>query len=514
MAAKIITFASIYVGTYEVSMKIFELSTTRKRIKQIDQLKKRLDLGQDIIRNGRFSSAVTEELCQVLGAFNKVMKGYALDDYRAFAGPYFLSAQNHSFVIDQIKVRANIELRTLSNSEHRFISYQSVASMEGFDSYTKEGAAVVDIGGASLQITVFIKGKVVTTQHLVLGTLRIKEKMENIGTSSLSNYKKQIREQIDKEMEVFREMYLQKDALKYVILIGDYCTEIMSHIERKDGNPVVATEPFLKYLHKLQNHNLEHLAEELNLSNEKDPLVIPALLLIQRTTEELAAQYAWVPGASISSGIAYHYARQKKLLPSGHDYEEDVRSAAINMAKRYNGYTKHVQSQVEICKILFDAMKKNHGMGKRERLLLEVAAILHDSGKYISFVNAPDCSYDIIMASEIIGLSHEEREIVACVVKYNVSELDPYDDLADKLDQVGYGKVAKLCVILRLANALDRSHKQKIKKMKASLKEGKLLVTVETEEDISLEKSAFEGKIEGFEFVYGISPVLHERRVY
>ena len=33
---------------------------------------------------------------------------------------------------------------------------------------TKEGAAVVDVGGESIQITLFSEGGVVTTQHLVL----------------------------------------------------------------------------------------------------------------------------------------------------------------------------------------------------------------------------------------------------------------------------------------------------------------------------------------------------------
>ena len=57
--------------------------------------------------------------------------------------------------------------------------------------------------------------------------------------------------------------------------------------------------------------------------------------------------------------------------------------------------------------------------GQIRRLLLQVAAILHDCGKYISFANGPSCSYDIIMASEIIGLTHKEREIIANTVLYN-----------------------------------------------------------------------------------------------
>ena len=87
-------------------------------------------------------------------------------------------------------------------------------------------------------------------------------------------------------------------------------------------------------------------------------------------------------------------------------------------------------------------MKKVHGLGRRERLLLQVAAILHDCGKYISFANGPSCSYDIIMASEIIGLTHKEREIIANTVLYNTWPLPDYEDLADKLDHDSYLTVA------------------------------------------------------------------------
>lgn len=52
-------------------------------------------------------------------------------------------------------------------------------------------------------------------------------------------------------------------------------------------------------------------------------------------------------------------------------------------------------------------------MGSRERLLLQIAVQLHDCGKYISMGDVAECSYRIIMATEIIGLSTEERRVIA-----------------------------------------------------------------------------------------------------
>ena len=152
-------------------------------------------------------------------------------------------------------------------------------------------------------------------------------------------------------------------------------------------------------------------------------------------------------------------------------------------------------------------------MGRRERLLLQVAAILHDCGKYISFSNGPHCSYDIIMASEIIGLTHLERQIIAYAVLYNTYPLAPYEEIADQLDQESYLVVAKLSAILRLSNAMDRSHKQKFKNVRAAVRGKELIITIETEGDIALEKALFDGKIAYFENVFCVKPVIKEKRV-
>ena len=62
---KIITFAAIYIGSYEVSMKIFEIRPNRK-LRQIDHLRSRLELGRDAYNKGIIGYELVEELCQVL----------------------------------------------------------------------------------------------------------------------------------------------------------------------------------------------------------------------------------------------------------------------------------------------------------------------------------------------------------------------------------------------------------------------------------------------------------------
>ena len=92
--------------------------------------------------------------------------------------------------------------------------------------------------------------------------------------------------------------------------------------------------------------------------------------------------------------------------------------------------------------------------------------------------------------------------------------LPQYDKLAYKISEESYITVAKLSAILRVANALDQSHKQKFKNTKVSLKDKELTILVESFEDISLEQALFETKTQYFENVFSIKPVLKEKRIY
>lgn len=147
---------------------------------------------------------------------------------------------------------------------------------------------------------------------------------------------------------------------------------------------------------------------------------------------------------------------------------------------------------------MFDATKKMHGMKERERLLLRMAVMLHDVGKYISLNNVADSSYNIIMSNEIIGLSHIEREMVALIAKYNTAVLPSYDELVmeSSLSAEQYLTVSELTAIVRLANALDRSHLQKIQSIRAVLKERELHLSLTVDRDFTLEQGLCQDKLD------------------
>jgi exopolyphosphatase/guanosine-5'-triphosphate,3'-diphosphate pyrophosphatase len=509
---QIITFAAIDIGSYEVGMKIMELSP-KNGIKEIDYVRHGIELGKDAYNYGKIGNEMLEELCQVLEDFTRIMKEYQVDDYRACATSAIRETKNCILILDKIRVRTGLNVEILSNSEQRFLGYKSIASNEeSFRKIIQKGTAIVDVGGGSIQISLFDKDALVSTENLRLGTMRIRERLSEVENRT-THFGDVIDEMINTELKSYKRLYLKDREIKNMILVGDYLSYFIKRT-RGAGGRSFTREEYQKLYQEVIARTPQEMAEQLGIMSDNISLLLPALIIYKRLIEETGAETIWIPGLNLADGLAYDYAEKKKILKSEHNFENDIVEAAKNIAKRYHSDKTHLAGMEYLALTIFDKMKRIHGMSKRERLLLQIAVLLHDCGKYISMNHTAECSYQIVMATEIIGLSHREREIIANAIRFNTEEFASFEEFSvgSSLDKQDYLLIAKLSAILRVANSMDRSHKQKFKNIKVTLKEKELLVVVDTAQDITLEQGLFTHKAEFFETIFSIRPVIRQKR--
>lgn len=146
-----------------------------------------------------------------------------------------------------------------------------------------------------------------------------------------------------------------------------------------------------------------------------------------------------------------------------------------------------------------------------DKVLLQTAAYLHNIGKYVSLRNYNVYNYNLISTADILGFSEEQCRIVAQITylyTLNRPELQGSDilPLAPQITP----QVAKLAAILRAADSLDVSGKQKIKDCTMSIKGDELKVTVKSREDLALEEWTFSRRGSFFEEVFGLHLVLEK----
>lgn len=511
------TFASIDVGSFETSMKIFEFSG-KNHMREVECLRQSIDLGSDTYANGKISNEKMEELCRVLKEYAAVMKAYKVEGYQAYGTSAIRETENTVIIQDKIAQRTGIRVETLSNSEQRFLDYKSIAAKsETFRRILEEKTAIVDIGGGSIQLSLFDNDVLVSTNNIRLGVLRLQEMLNHLNAKS-SQVETFIEELAAAQLATYKKLYLKDREIKNIIVVDDYLSFWAAKQARGDENKTLLDmEQLQNLIDGLRGRNLSQSALAMDMSEEKIPLLFVSAVLTRRIAVLMGATCIWAPGVTLCDGIAYEYAEKNKMFKDEHDFEKDIIACAMNISKRYMGSRKRAETLEKITGTIFDNMKKIHGLGKRERLYLELAAILHDCGKYISLTEIGETSYNIIISTEIIGLSHREREIVASIVRFNHSPFHYYSSLKGRestLDRDSYLVVAKLTAILRLASSLDRSHKQKMKEVKALLRDNELILTVNTLEDIMLERGAFDSCAEFFTEVFSVKPVLKQKKSF
>lgn len=504
----VMTFAAIDIGSYEVSMKIFELS---KKIgfRELNDVRYSLELGKGVYSDGKLDTQMLDVLCETLNDFKRMMQDFGVVEYRACGTSALRELANPLIIVEQIYRRTGFKVEILSNAEQHFLGYKSIAAIErGFKKMIQKGTAILDVGGGSLQVSLFDKDALVTTQSLKMGSLRIRQRLQELEKTTI-HYDKLVEEFIRNDLTNFQRLYLKDRDIKNVILMGDFITDMIFQEEMKDK--IITRNEFMKRYEDTVDKTEDVLAQEMEIDPEYASLVVPTMVVCRSFIDIFQAEALWAPGVSLLDGIAYDYAEKKKFIRSVHNFENDILVTSKNIAKRYSSSKSHIQGTMNLCLNIFDSMKKVHGMGNRERLLIQIAALLHDCGKYISMGDVSECSYQIIMSTEIIGLSSLERKMIAYAVRYNTTAFVYYDEiqmLGAGIDRESYIKIAKMTAILRLANAMDRSHCQKVKGIKTVLKDRELQMVMDSSQDISLELGLLQDKVAFFEEVFGIRLVI------
>ena len=207
------TFAAIDVGSTDVTMKIYEI-TTKKKFRQLDYISSIIELGSDTYADGYISQKSIEQLCDILSGFTKKMREYGTLDYCAYATSAIREAKNNMMVLDLIKQRTNIEVKILSNSEHRFLMYKGLAvNTEYFEKIVEKNTAILDIGAGSIQISLMDNQKLTATQNIPIGALRVRERLKLFRYNN-AHLERIMEEFLANEIDSFQHYYLGEKKLR------------------------------------------------------------------------------------------------------------------------------------------------------------------------------------------------------------------------------------------------------------------------------------------------------------
>ena len=304
-------FAAVDIGAYNVQLKVFEI-TRDKGIVKIDNLRKELELGSEVYRNGKLSFKTIEELCQVLYDYLMIIKGYKITNYAVGITSGIRQASNINTILDRIKVRTGFDVKVLSNSEQRFLSFKAVASCEGkFDEFTKKSAAIVEVGSTSTQISIFENGALIATNNIRLGSIRFRELIYELSEDS-NHFDALIDELLVNDLQTFNRLYLQERRIENVIVIGEILTSDVRRYAPDFKDKIYPVSEFMDMRGKA-----------------------PCMKIYKKIIENFKAKSVLISDVDMCDAIAADYALENKKIKVAHNFEEDIIAAARSISKRY-----------------------------------------------------------------------------------------------------------------------------------------------------------------------------------
>jgi len=164
---------------------------------------------------------------------------------------------------------------------------------------------------------------------------------------------------------------------------------------------------------------------------------------------------------------------------------------------------------------LFDDLRPLHGLGPEERVILQGAACLHDIGWPESCRGSGHhkISARIIREQTWHCLSASEVNLVAQVARYH-RRAHPSSEHVDfhGLSQPHQRVVLVLASLLRIADAFDRSHVQRVRDVRARVGDGCIEITLFSPTEPAREIAAAAKKGDLCREVFGLELVFNFER--
>ena len=497
--------AVIDIGSNLVKMRISQLQD--RQCVDIDRLEYPIKLGHEVFNTGKISFESLKELSSILRGYTQVMAEYGVTQYKTVATTVFREAQNRAYVLDQLKIQNNMTIDVLEDDQEKTLIYSEILRVLENNSTPINNALISYIGTGSIGVAIYENHTMAYSQNIPMGSLKLHDMLKDIQEQTTDFYLV-LEEYLDSIVKHLSIPKL-KHPIENIVITGNEFELIakLCGIPLKKGRYMIDTTQVKELYKSVRNMPKEKISMIYDIPDTQAEALYSALAIYLRVLTLTSAQKVISPKIELWDAII----RQLLFPKSGSEYEEHVHQNALSCAQ---GLATHYQSdeahynavRVYAC-LIFDKMKKTHGLSARKRMILELACILHECGYYVNSKSHLLSTYDLIKNTDIYGLTDEDVLLIATISRYNEYKCPANNDPEYiRLSQKNRLAVSKLVAIFQLANALDKSQKQKLKSVKVRLKDGILTVSGETDENAYLEKWAFETSAPFFEEVFGIKP--------
>ena len=505
--------AAIDIGSNSIHMVVARIDADG-HFTLLDRAKEMVRLGKGTLAARALSREAMQAGMQVLATFKRLADTQQIDRIVAVATSAVREAKNGGDFIAQIGRELGIHVDLITGREEARLIHLAVSNaLDLRDAST----VLVDIGGGSVELVLAERGVVKAQESLKLGVLRLAERFIEHDPPARDEIES-LEEYLDRQLASF---FKRARDVELARLIGTSGTVLNlaaialqmdggSAPERLHGITLRAKD--VQRVRKLLVRSDREERQRLpGLDRRRADTIVPGAILIDQLMRRLEVGELTTCEWALREGVLLDFIRgHRREIEENETIPDPRRRSVVHLGRRLNFEETHSQQVARLALTLFDHTAERHGLGTREREWLEFAALLHDVGNHIAHARHQRHSYYLIVHGELLGFDPKEILLIAALARYH-RKAGPKDE-DEELQALPNGMravVAPLAAVLRIADALDRSHFSVVRELVVGGRGKEVTVGVRTAgHDAELELWAARRKGDLFEQVFGVRLTL------
>jgi exopolyphosphatase/guanosine-5'-triphosphate,3'-diphosphate pyrophosphatase len=361
---------------------------------------------------------------------------------------------------------------------------------------------LADLGGGSVEISLADGEAVYWTQSHGMGSVRLLEELAVAGDEP-GRFRRRL-EEYTATLELPIRGHVRPAGF---IATGGNIEALARLVQAEPDNAGVSRIPLARLratIQALAGLSYRQRVDQLGLREDRADVILPAAMVYERLASLAGFDEILAPNVGIKEGVLLDIVEEMVPLRRKSRQDRIAWSGALALGRRYRLDAAHGKQVARLARSLLDQLEGEIEFDELDRRVLVAAAVLHDVGTFIAYRRHHKHSYYIIAESELPGFSPAEIQLVANVARYHRKNVpsphhEPYMKLSDKNRE----RVNRLAGILRIADALDREHRQNIQDVRVTLDGKTLYLEMNGTGDLLLERWALQQKAGLFEKHFG-----------
>lgn len=457
----------------------------------VDTLKEMVGLGKEIT-HGKLSQRAMNRGIDVLRKIRILSDNQGSEKIIAYATSAIRESKNGGVFIQRAIDELQIKIHAIpGKTEAELISL----AVKNAISIGEEPVLMMDIGGGSVEFVVGNQNKNFDLISRKIGGSRTGSRFIRHDPVIKSEIKK-MRIFFEQELESVKEA-VAKEPVTTLIGSSGTMENIGSIIAHKKGIDTSVTlneyefsaRDFRSIYRNMIGMNRKERLNVNGLDPKRVDYIIPGMILLDVVIKNFNIKKIKTSTDALREGMILRYIKQDmkelRLLANHPDPRE---RSVFELLRKCNWHEKHSRQVAKLGLRLFDQTREEHDLTDNDRELLRFACYMHDIGYHISHRKHHKHALYLIQNADLKGFTQEEIQIMAHVSRYHRRSIphkrhSEYNALPQKTKR----KIIKLSAFMRVADGLDRSHYQNVKKLNVDIQKKNIILHIHALNDPELE---------------------------